>query len=813
MARPEIRFGRFELRPETRELCERGRPLRIGERAFDILLALVEAGGRPLSRDALFDRAWPGRAVLDDNLKVQVMALRRLLGQDAIVTVPGQGYRLGLPVQDDDAAAAAGVPALFGREDDLTRIAAQLLPGRVLSVVGPGGIGKTRLAQAAAAAAAASGAFADGSAFVELAPLPEARLLPGTVARALGMPPGSGESALLAALRPLSLLLVLDNAEHLLDAVASFVGSLREAAPGVAVLVTSQEPLGLAPEAVVRLDGLSPDASAALFEARARAADPGFASSGDDAEALARICRRLDGIPLALELAAARVPLLGVQGVERKLGEALALLSRGARGAPPRQQTLRAALQWSHALLDDAQKTVFRRLAVFSGSFAPETAEQVAVDGALDRWAVLDALQSLAEKSLLQRLADAAAPGPRLRLLETARLFAAERLDESGETQARRRRHAEAIAALFEAADERYTATPALAWLDALLPELPNLRAAVEWALGVDGDEVLAIRLCGAAGGFWAMTGQHAESGPPLKRLAARVDADERVPLRARALFWLAIANRGADYSFSWAETADACERAVALAREGGFAVLLHRALGHSVSLAHRLGRPIDPAAVADEMRSIEGDDWLTLQRRSRRTTESFAVMLRGDWERYGELERQELKLLRHAGDEYRSWFAAHRVALSEMAQGRAEAAVATMQPAVEGIRRAGLLRHCWQQVALLAVAMIEAGHAPAAPVREAVRLMRGAGAMTWSACHLGEWLAQQGRHADAARLIGWATRRLAERGEAATEQGERARARALAAITAVAGDLRSAEWQAEGERWNDDDAAQALLS
>ena len=137
-------------------------------------------------------------------------------------------------------------------------------------------------------------------------------------------------------------------------------------------------------------------------------------------------------------------------------------------------------------------------------------------------------------------------------------------------------------------------------------------------------------------------------------------------------------------------------------------------------------------------MRALEGDDWSSLQRRSRRTTESFAVMLRGDWVRYGELERQELKLLREAGDEYRSWFAAHRVALSEMAQGRADAAVALMQPAVDEIRRAGLLRHCWQQVAVLAVAMIEAGHAPPAPVQEAVRLMRGAGAMTWSACHLG---------------------------------------------------------------------------
>ena len=808
MARSGIRFGRFELRPETRELCAEGQALRIGERAFNLLLALVEAGGRPVSRDALFERAWPGRVVLDDNLKVQVMALRRLLGQEAVITVPGQGYRFGLKVQDGGARTAAA-PGLFGRDADLTRVLAQLAAGAALSIVGPGGIGKTRLAQAAAAAAGASGAFADGVTFVELAPLADGRMLAATIARALGMPPGSSEAALLSALQSLSLLLVLDNAEHLLDAVAGLAGSLRDGAPGVALLVTSQEPLGLADETVLRLDGLAPEAAEALFAARVRAVDPAFEPAGEDAAALARICRRLDGIPLAIELAAARVPLLGMQGVERKLGEALALLSRGAQDAPPRQQTLRAALQWSHALLDDAQKKVFRRLGVFSGSFAAETAEQVAADAGLDRWAVLDGLQSLVDKSLLQRLPEG--PVPRLRLLEVARLFAGERLDEAGETSAHRRRHAEALAELFEAADARYNATPALAWLNALLPDLPNLRSAVAWALDLDGDELLAIRLCAAAGGFWSMTGQHAESGPAMKRLAMRID--ERVPLETRARFWLAVANRGADYAFSWAETADACDRAVALAREGGFAVLLHRALGHSVSLAHRLGRPVDPVAVADEMRALEGDDWSSLQRRSRRTTESFAVMLRGDWVRYGELERHELKLLREAGDEYRSWFAAHRVALSEMAQGRADAAVALLQPAVDEIRRAGLLRHCWQQVAVLAVAMIEAGHAPPAPVHEAVRLMRGAGAMTWMACHLAEWLAQEHRPADAARLLGWVALRHRERGESATDQGERARARALAAIARAASDPQSAAWQTEGERWTDDDAARVLLS
>lgn len=813
------RFGRFLLRSRTRELLADGQPQRLGERAFDILLALVQAEGGPLTREALFDRAWPGRAVLEDNLKVQVMALRRVLGAEVVLTVPGHGYRLGLPVQVlvEEAAheAAAPVPdALLGRDETLAQLRAHVAPQRLVTLVGPGGIGKTRLALWAAA----HGSLADGHAVVELAPLSDARLLPSTVARALALPPGGDMPAIVAALRPLALLLVLDNAEHLREAVADFACAVLAGAPRVALLVTSQEPLGLAAEQVLRIEGLALPAddtpaavaaspAAALLVARVRAADARFAPGDTEAAALARVCRRLDGIPLALELAAARVPLLGLAGVLQRLDAALALLTRGAHDAPARQQTLRAALQWSHALLDDAQKAVFRRLAVFAGSFDLDAAQAVAADADADAWSVLDPLQALVDKSFVQVLPQG--DGRRLRLLEVTRQFAVERLDDAGEAAATRRRHAEAMITRFEDADARHTRTPTLAWLNGLLPELPNLRSAVEWAL--DSDERLAVRLCAAAGGFWAMTGLHGESGPPLRRLAARVEQLADTATQAR--FWLAVAVRGGDYAFSWQETHQAAQRAVALARAAGDGALLHRALGRQLPLADRVGAPQDVAATVAEMRALEGPGWSPLQRRARRAAEAFEWYRRGEWARFGEAERREMQLLREAGDPYRAWFAAHGVALAETALGRPEEALQLMRPVADEIRAAGLARHCWQQMAILALAWIETGRAPAAPVQEAVRLMHGAGALPWIGCHLAEWLQQQGRGADAARLLGWLARRHAERGESPGAHGERARDRALAALRAQGAADQLPAWLSEGEAWSDDDVAAALLA
>jgi predicted ATPase/DNA-binding winged helix-turn-helix (wHTH) protein len=826
MTAESLRFGTCELRPATRELLVDGATVRVGERGFELLLALVEARGAVVSRDALFERAWRGLVVGDENLKVQVMALRKLIGAQAIVTVPGRGYRLAPPVQvlaSPGASPEVGAATLFGRDADLRRVHDELATTRLVTLAGPGGIGKTRLAQAAAAS---SGRFPDGSVVVELAPLVDESHLVNALCRALGLAPGSTQAALHSVLRPLQLLLVLDNAEHLRDGVAALAAQLLAAAPTLRLLVTSREPLRLDDESVLRLDGLDLPPSDAweavraspavsLLCARVRSHDARFELEPEQAGTAAALCRRLDGIPLALELAAARVPLLGLAGVLERLAAPLSLLTRGTHGAPERQQTLRGALAWSHGLLDEADKRVLRRLAVFTGGFRLQSAQQLLADAqdaaAPSEWQVIDQVHSLVDKSLLD--VQASGDERRLRMAEVTRAFALERLLESGELPQTQRRHALAVLSLFEQAEQRYSATPVLAWTRELMPELANLRAALHWALGGDAglrDEAIAIGLMGASGGFWALAGLLAESGPVLRRLAPHVN--DPLDQRVQAQFWMAVANRGADPTFSPEETHAALERVVALARELGLNALLHRALGLRPALAMRLGRTVDTEATAAEMRACEGTDWSPLQRRARRNCENFALFQRGDWTAYAATQRTELRLQLEAGDDYHTWLVAHRLALAEIAAGRAAEAVAVMQPMVDAIRAQGFQRHCWQQVALLAVAHIETGDAPSAVVHEAVRLMRGAGAMDWMASHLAEWLTQRVRMADAARVLGWFEKRQAAASRPADAQSQAAHQRALSALRRTSTPAQIDTWRQQGEAWVDDDVATALL-
>jgi len=498
----DFSFGRFVLQPETRQLLVDGEVARLGARAFDVLLELVLRRDRVVGKNELLDLVWPGLVVEENNLQVQISALRKLLGPQAIATIPGRGYRFSQKLDAAAGAEPAGAlaapapspaadasPALIGREEELEALGALILTHRLVTVVGPGGIGKT--AAARALAHRVRGGFADGVCVVELSAVSDPLLVATVVASALQVKLGS-QSPLEAIGQRLGgrrMLVVLDNCEHLLQAVAELVEALGPVAADVRWVATSQEPLKLAAEQVYRIGALalptveSVDAArragaVALFELRAQAADPRFSLTAENVAAAVDICRQLDGMALAIELAAARVPLLGIEGLRRRLGERFRVLTSGNRLALPRHQTLRAALEWSHGLLNEAQRAVFRRLGVFAGSFTLEAAQKVAADDAVDPWAVLDALGSLVDKSLV--VAEPETDGePRYRLLETMRHFALEQLGP--EEDATRARHLEVFVALSERARSESFGPQQAALMNRLDLDLENLLAAHAW--------------------------------------------------------------------------------------------------------------------------------------------------------------------------------------------------------------------------------------------------------------------------------------------------------------------------------------------
>ena len=410
--------------------------------------------------------------------------------------------------------------------------------------------------------------------FVQLAPLSDPALVATTVARAVGLVVADERTALdltVQALAGQRLLLVLDNCEHLLDAVDRVVAALRSGAAHVHILATSQEVLRQADEHVYRLGTLAlpTDATVSsargagaveLFVARAQAAESRFVLNDETVGAVVEICRRLDGIPLAIELAAARVPLLGVEGVRNRLDERFRLLTAGSRVALRRHQTLRAALEWSYGLLSQPEQAMFDKLGVFSGSFSVESAQMLAADERIDEWEALDHLGALVDKSLVTVDTGGTA---RYRMLETTRAFALERLVAGGATAKTTRRHAEVVLGLFEGFyREVLQGTPSAQVVPKITPDLDNLRAALDWASAPHGDRHIAIALFGAA------IAAHAQFHYAVLKAARWIEnlspqVDGSIPTAEAARFWLACADWGGVHSP--VESIDYARRAIDL--------------------------------------------------------------------------------------------------------------------------------------------------------------------------------------------------------------------------------------------------------
>ena len=435
--------------------------------------------------------------------------LRDLSRPERLYQVTADGLRDDFPPLRSLDALPTNLPSqrttFIGREAELARVTKAIADHRLVTLTGVGGVGKTRLALQAAADVIAE--FADGVWVCELAPATDAETLLGVVAATFSVPDRPGvalEESVIEALRQRQLLWVVDNCEHLVEPTARLVDRVLRACPGVRVLATSREALDLDGEATVPIRSMALAASddaadvaqsdaARLFAERAATARPGFTFDATNAAPINEVCRRLDGIPLAIELAASRVASLGVAEILALLDERFRLLTGGRRIALERHQTLRAAVDWSYSLLDDAERTVFARLAVFPGSFDTRAARAVVADATIDEWAVLDALDGLVRKSMLE-LDEQPDASVRYQLLETMRQYGRERLEEMGESDTVRRRHAEHFVVRSEEIGPGLMGPDELAWRAQLQLEVDNFRAVGAWALDV-GDVRTVLRI------------------------------------------------------------------------------------------------------------------------------------------------------------------------------------------------------------------------------------------------------------------------------------------------------------------------------
>lgn len=527
-------FGPFRLLPARQLLLEGETPVRLGSRALDILITLVARAGELVSKDELMASVWPNTIVEDSNLKVHVAALRRTLGDGLpgrryLATVPGRGYRFVAPVEftdprhptNENAAPerAHNLPASMtravGRADTIALVRDQLSRQRFITILGPGGIGKTTVALAVAEGLLA--AYEHGVRFVDLAPLGDPQFVASALASALRLAIHSENTvpALIDFLRDKQMLIVLDSCEHVTETAAALAEEIFNGAPGVHILATSREALRAIGEHAHRLPPLqSPPNSAGLtaaealrfpavqlFVERAAASFDGFELSDMDAPVIAEICRKLEGIALAIELAATRIDAFGVRQLSTLLDDRFRLLQHGRRTALPRHRTLSAALDWSYEFLPEGERIILRRLAVFAGFFTLEAAIAVAAGAEFDDLDVIDAAANLVSKSLLS--ADVSGAAVQYRLLDTTRVYALQKLALGGESQECVRRHAEYHLRLFQRAEIDWETRPTAEWLAIYRGRLDDVRSALSWAFSPGGDPSIGVALTVAAVPLW----------------------------------------------------------------------------------------------------------------------------------------------------------------------------------------------------------------------------------------------------------------------------------------------------------------------
>ncbi|SFN46036.1 Predicted ATPase [Actinomadura madurae] len=571
----DLALGRHaELIPELQALAAAD-PLR--EPVAALLMRALYASGQQAEALARYQDA---RRALGEELGVDPSPELEAVHLSVLRQDPSLLPDAAPPPSTSRGNLKARLTSFIGRDADLGRVGDLLARSRLVTLTGPGGAGKSRLSVESAERLA--GRMPDGAWLVELAPVSDPAEVPAAVLTALGLrepapitavPPAPAPDPadrLVTALSGRRLLLLLDNCEHLLDAAARLAEAVLENCPGIRILATSREPLGITGETLRPVEPLEPPPADAgpeealsspavrLFADRAAAVSPGFAVTAANAGWIVRICRALDGMPLAIELAAARLRAMTPAQLAVRLDDRFRLLNAGSRTALPRHKTLRAVVEWSWDLLDGPERTLWRRLAVFPGGATVQSAEAVCAGPGLDGADVLDLLAALVDKSLLT-VGDTDGE-PRYRMLETIRAYGLERLAGSGEETATRRAHAGYFVRLAEEAEPHLYRGDQLAWLRRLTAEGDNISAALRWAISA-GDAPLAMRFCAALGWYWFLRGRLVEGADSLQDVMALPGVpDDQITARALALGALtALDNRhSGDHVASWLARAEA---------------------------------------------------------------------------------------------------------------------------------------------------------------------------------------------------------------------------------------------------------------
>ncbi len=686
--RVTYRFGEFEADPAAYEVRRNGRRVRLARQPMDLLLLLLERRQELVRREVIAKQLWSPEVFtdVDAGIHTAILRIRQALGDSPaaprfVETVSGKGYRFIAPVEvvvlhgpvasPDSQAGYERVPnpprhnlpaeltTFVGRAQELCELPDMLASSRLVSLTGTGGVGKTRLAMQLARNLIHE--FPHGVWLVDLAPLTLPDLLAQTIASTLGVRESRERSvreALLDTLRDRKVLLVLDTCEHLIEACAVLVERLLHEAPALRVVTTSREALAVPGEIVYRVPSLSlPDATippragprleseaTQLFVDRAMTIDPGFRSDDDTADTIARICRRLDGIPLAIELAAARVAVLSPEHIESRLQDRFRLLTGGARTAVARQRTLEATVDWSHQLLSDRERVLFRRLAVFPASWTLEATEKICGGNGIDPGEILDLLARLVAKSLLL-CESVPASERRYRLLETVREYARERLVEAGEIDDVSRRHFSFFWTEFRGAQTILRGAGQVQCLKRLDREQENVRAALGYAFGTSGLSEDGVELAGALFWFWTKRGMFEEGRVWLERATA---APARPALRACASIGLAHMHY---FQGRHAAVTEHAVAALSAGREFGDAWAVSVALFLQALTAFELGDYDVAQARAEEARGVAAAGCEVIEQGAPLMVMANVALVRGDQARATHLFTASIDVHRQGGD------------------------------------------------------------------------------------------------------------------------------------------------------------------